>query len=60
MTSVLQDFSDALALTVEQAGPAVVRVEARRRLPATGIVWSAAGVIVTAHHVVEQLSLIHI
>ena len=54
MASVLQDFSDALALTVERAGPAVVRVEARRRLPATGIVWSAAGVIVTAHHVVEQ------
>ena len=43
MASVLQDFSDALALTVERAGPAVVRVEARRRLPATGIVWSAAG-----------------
>ncbi|MFZ1401559.1 MAG: trypsin-like peptidase domain-containing protein [Anaerolineae bacterium] len=54
MASVLQDFSDALALTVEKTGPAVVRVEARRRLPATGIVWSAAGVIVTAHHVVEQ------
>lgn len=54
MASVLQDFSDALALTVERTGPAVVRVEARRRLPATGIVWSAAGVIVTAHHVVEQ------
>jgi S1-C subfamily serine protease len=29
-----------------------VRVEARRRLPATGIVW-AENVIVTAHHVVE-------
>lgn len=54
MASVLQDFSDALALTVEGTGSAVVRVEARRRLPATGIVWSAAGVIVTAHHVVEQ------
>jgi S1-C subfamily serine protease len=30
----------------------VVRVEARRRLPATGIVWSADGFIITAHHVV--------
>lgn len=39
---------------MERTGPAVVRVEARRRLPATGIVWSAAGAIVTAHHVVEQ------
>jgi S1-C subfamily serine protease len=29
-------------------------VEARRRLPATGIVWAASGVIVTSNHVVER------
>jgi S1-C subfamily serine protease len=29
-------------------------VEARRRLPASGIVWSADGLIVTAHHVVRR------
>lgn len=54
MTEVLQDLSAALAATVEAAGPAVVRVEARRRLPASGIVWSAEGVIVTAHHAVRH------
>jgi len=54
MAEELKAFSDALAATVEAAGPSIVRVEARRRLPASGIVWSADGVIVTAHHVVEQ------
>lgn len=54
MTEVLQSLSDALAATVEKAGLAVVRVEARRRLPASGIVWSAGGTIVTAHHVVRR------
>ena len=33
---------------------------ARRRFSATGIVWSPDGVIVTAHHVVEQDNPIHI
>jgi S1-C subfamily serine protease len=32
----------------------VVRVEARQRLPGTGVVWSADGVIVTASHIVER------
>ncbi len=52
--SVLSDFSNALAAATETAGTSVVRVAARPRLPASGIVWSADGVIVTAHHVVEQ------
>jgi len=43
-----------MAATVEVAGASVIRVEARRRLPASGIVWSSDGVIVTAHHVVER------
>jgi S1-C subfamily serine protease len=54
MASALQSLSDATAAIVESAGRGVVRVEARRRLPASGFVWSADGVIVTAHHVVEQ------
>jgi S1-C subfamily serine protease len=54
MSQVLSDLSHALAAAVETAGNSVVRVEGRRRLPASGIVWSADGVIVTAHHVVEQ------
>jgi S1-C subfamily serine protease len=60
MRDVLQQISEALAAVVEVASPGVVRVEARRRLPATGIVWSPDGVIVTAHHVVEQDDPIHI
>jgi S1-C subfamily serine protease len=54
MTEVLASLSDALALTVAKAGSSVVRVEGRRRLPASGIVWSADGVVVTAHHVVQR------
>src|SRR5437762_1377922 len=54
MPEVLQNLSNALADTVASAGTGVVRVEARKRIPATGIVWSADGVIVTAHHVVER------
>ena len=49
----LAELSDALAGIVEQAGHAVVRVEARRRWPASGVVWSD-GLIVTAAHVVER------
>lgn len=54
MSDVLQNLSDALAGVVEKTAPGVVRIEGRRRLPATGIVWSSDGVIVTAHHVVER------
>jgi S1-C subfamily serine protease len=54
MAKVLQNLSDDLAQTVETAGPGVVKVNARRRLPASGIVWTKDGVIVTAHHVVRR------
>lgn len=54
MKQVLSDVSNALAAMVEAVGPGVVAVQARRRLPASGIVWSPDGVIVTAHHVVES------
>ncbi len=36
------------------AAPAIVRVEGRRWTPASGLVWSADGVILTANHAVEQ------
>ncbi len=52
--SVLTELSNGLAAVVSSAGPSVVRVEGRKRLPATGIVWSADGVIVTAHHIVTR------
>lgn len=54
MSTLLSDLSAALADVVAAAGAGVVRVEARRRLPASGVVWTSDGVIVTAHHVVEE------
>jgi len=47
-------LSNALAAIVDAVGPSVVRVEARHRLPASGIIWAADGVIVTAAHVIEH------
>src|SRR5215470_15839859 len=54
MSEVFQQLSEALAATVEAVSPSVVRVEARRRIPATGMVWARDGIIVTAHHVIER------
>lgn len=54
MTEALTSLSNAMAGLVESAGPSIVRVEARRRLPATGVIYSADGLIVTSNHVVEQ------
>jgi S1-C subfamily serine protease len=48
------NISTGLAETVSAASRAVVRVEGRRRLPATGIVWSDDGLILTASHVVRR------
>jgi S1-C subfamily serine protease len=52
--STLTDLSEALAGAVQTAGSSVVRVEGRRRIPASGIAWSADGLIITAHHVIES------
>ncbi|HXV44226.1 MAG TPA: trypsin-like peptidase domain-containing protein [Anaerolineae bacterium] len=54
MTETLQNLSNAMAQTVAAASSSIVRVEARRRLAASGIIWSADGLIVTAHHTVQQ------
>ena len=54
MASSLQDTSDAIAGVVDATAVSVVRVEGRRRLPASGFVWSADGVIVTANHILER------
>jgi serine protease DegQ len=50
----LMDVSNALADAVAQASRSVVRVEARARQAASGIVWRADGVILTADHVLER------
>jgi S1-C subfamily serine protease len=54
MAELLQNVSNEMAAVVETAGRGVVRVEARRRMPASGVVWSADGLIVTSNHVVER------
>ena len=54
MAAILPSLSEDLASAVANGGPGVVRVEARRRLPASGVVWSSDGMIVTTHHVVER------
>jgi S1-C subfamily serine protease len=54
MTEALQNLSNALAETVTAAGPSIVRVEGRRRLASSGVIWSADGLIITAHHTVEK------
>lgn len=53
MSETLKQISDGLADAVAAAGNSTVRVEARRRLPATGIAWGE-DLIVTANHVVER------
>jgi S1-C subfamily serine protease len=51
---VLGTFSDALAGAVAQAGASIVRVDARRRSGASGVVWGPGGLILTADHVLER------
>jgi S1-C subfamily serine protease len=58
--TTLKTLSDELAALVESAGQSIVKVDARRRLPATGIVMQADGVIVTSHHVVTRDENIHV
>ena len=53
MTEALQAFSDEMADLAAGAAPSILRVDARRRLPASGIAWTDE-LIVTAHHVVES------
>lgn len=52
--STLAQVSNDLADAVERAAASVVTVNARRRMPASGIVWDASGLVVTASHVVER------
>lgn len=47
------NISDAMAEAVEKAAPSVVLVDARRRFPASGILY-AADLVLTADHVVER------
>jgi S1-C subfamily serine protease len=49
----LTALSDAMAEAVEKAGAATVTVDARRRMPASGIVFRS-NLVLTADHVVER------
>lgn len=53
MSNVLTELSAAMGTAVSQADSGIVRVEGRRRLGATGIVWGD-GLILTANHVVNH------
>ncbi len=54
MTETLQHLSQGMAGLVEQSDAKVVRVDARQRMPGSGVIWSADGLIVTSNHVVER------
>ncbi len=54
MAGIELQLSDALAGAVEKNADSLVRVEARMHRGATGVVWNAEGVIVTAHHAIER------
>lgn len=51
---MLHSLSNSIAQTVAAAGEHLVTVDGRRRRSASGIIWSAEGLIVTANHVVER------
>ena len=53
-TQGLQRFSSELAGVVAQAANSIVRVDDGSRLTATGLIWSADGLIVTTSHGVER------
>ncbi len=54
MSIDLKTFSAALVELIAQAQSSVVRVNARRRIPASGMVWSADRVILTASHAIQR------
>jgi S1-C subfamily serine protease len=53
MPSTLETLSNDLTAAVDRAGRSVVAIHARRRIPASGIVWRD-GIIVAADHTVHK------
>jgi S1-C subfamily serine protease len=53
MSNILMDLSNAFTAAVEKAGASTVLVNARRRMPASGIAFGA-DLVLTADHVVER------
>lgn len=52
--NALEQLSESLASAVQLAGDGIVRVEGRRRLPSSGILWAGGDLVVTAHHTIER------
>lgn len=51
--TTLTGFSETLASAVETAAKALVSVNARTRLPSTGVIWRP-GIVVAAEHTIER------
>ncbi|MFZ4814727.1 MAG: S1C family serine protease [Phototrophicaceae bacterium] len=54
MSATLKNVSEEMAALVETLSPSLVRVDGRRRMAASGLVYSADGVIVTSNHAVTR------
>lgn len=52
--TVLAELSEALAATVEAVQEGIVGIEGRRRRAASGLAWSADGLVLAAHHGVQR------
>src|SRR5690242_6749593 len=53
MSDELTSLSQSLTEAVEATAPSVVRVEAGRRRPSSGVAWSKEGLILATSHSVE-------
>ena len=53
MPTALESLSNDLAGAVERAGESVVAIHARRRIPASGVVWRQ-GLVVAADHTIHK------
>ncbi|MGQ0650387.1 MAG: S1C family serine protease [Gemmatimonadaceae bacterium] len=51
--TALQNLSDDLAAVVAKVSTSVVAIHARRRIPASGLLWRS-DVVVTNHHVIQR------
>jgi serine protease DegQ len=50
---LLATLSNDLAAAVDAAGRSVVAIHARRRIPASGVVWQS-GIVVASHHTIQR------
>lgn len=53
MNHSIESLSEGIASAVESAGASIVRIEAGRGMPSSGIAWSEE-YVVTVHHAVER------